>query len=92
MVSRPRRWGGWPPKSPPPQRGRPPKHGGEFVFGQPDTWGDEQAVTVTGTRLYGKATAQAWNRLHPRLTRRAAWSDYEGPLPLIEGTVIRPGC
>ncbi len=62
---------------------------GEFVFGDPATWGAEQAVTVTDTRLYGKATAQAWDRLHPRLTRRAAWLDHDGPLPLIEGTVIR---
>lgn len=72
-----------------PQGGRPPKHGGEFVFGDPATWGTEQAVTVTDTRRYGKATAQAWDRLHPRLTRRAAWLDHEGPLPIIEGTVIR---
>jgi hypothetical protein len=69
--------------------GRPPKHGGEFVFNDPTTWGAEQAVTTTGTRLYGTATAQAWDRLHPRLTRRAAWTDHEGPLPVIEGTVIR---
>ncbi len=69
--------------------GRPPKHGGEFVFGDPTTWDTEQTVTSTDTRLYGTATAQAWNRLHPRLTRRAAWTDHEGPLPVIEGTVIR---
>ncbi|WP_371793396.1 NF041680 family putative transposase [Streptomyces sp. NBC_01471] len=72
-----------------PKGGRPPKHGGEFVFGDPATWGEEQAVTVTDTRLYGKATAQAWDRLHPRLTQRAAWGDHDGPLPVIEGTVIR---
>lgn len=34
-------------------------------------------------------TAQAWDRLHPRLTRRAAWLDHDGPLPIIEGTVVR---
>lgn len=73
----------------PPQGGRPPKHGGEFVFGLPETWGDPDAVTVTDTDRYGTATAQAWDRLHPRLTRRAAWGDHEGPLPIIEGTVIR---
>lgn len=72
-----------------PKGGRPPKHGGEFVFGAPSTWGIEQSVTVTDTRLYGKVTARAWDRLHPRLTRRAAWIEYDGPLPLIEGTVIR---
>ncbi|GAX57408.1 hypothetical protein SO3561_08978 [Streptomyces olivochromogenes] len=37
----------------------------------------------------GRATAQASDRLHPRLTRRAAWPDHDGPLPTIEGTVIR---
>lgn len=73
----------------PPQGGRPPKHGGEFVFGRPQTWGDPDTVTVTDTDRYGIATAQAWDRLHPRLTRRAAWVDHDGPLPIIEGTVIR---
>ncbi|WP_216369683.1 NF041680 family putative transposase [Streptomyces griseofuscus] len=72
-----------------PKSGRMPRHGGEFVFGDPATWGVEQAVTVSGTRLYGKATAQAWDRLDPRLTQRAAWLDHDGPLPVIEGTVIR---
>lgn len=73
----------------PPQGGRPPKHGNEFVFGDPATWGEVTAVTVTSTDRYGAATAQAWDRLHPRLTRRAAWGDHEGPLPAIEGIVIR---
>lgn len=72
-----------------PAGGRPPKHGGEFVFGDPTTWGAEQAVTTTETRRYGTAVARAWNRLHPRLTRRAAWLEHDGPLPVIEGTVIR---
>ncbi|MFG2586052.1 transposase, partial [Streptomyces malaysiensis] len=78
-----------PPRVHDPKGGRPPKHGGEFVFGTPATWGIEQAVTVTDTRLYGKATAQAWDQLHPRLTRRAAWLGHDGPLPIIEGTVVR---
>lgn len=69
--------------------GRPAKHGDEFIFGDPATWGDEQAITTTDTRLYGKANAQGWDRLHPRLTRRSAWADHDGPLPIIEGTVIR---
>lgn len=73
----------------PPQGGRPPKHGGEFVFGRPETWGEVAVVTVTDTERYGTATTQAWDRLRPRLTRRAAWGDHEGPLPIIESTVIR---
>ncbi len=78
-----------PPRVYDPMGGRPPKHGSEFIFGDRATWGDEQAVTVSDTRLYGKANAQAWDRLHPRLTRRAAWLDHDGPLPIIEGTFIR---
>nr|WP_053160967.1 transposase [Streptomyces caatingaensis] len=38
---------------------RPPRHGGEFVFGDPATWNAPEAETVTGTRPYGKAAAQA---------------------------------
>ena len=78
-----------PPRVYHPLGGRPAKHGGEFVFGDPATWGIEQAVTTTDTRLYGTATAQAWDRLHPRLTRRSAWVAHTEPLPIIAGTVIR---
>lgn len=69
--------------------GRPPRHGDEFVFSAPASWGEPDAATMTETRLYGTATARSWNRLHPRLTHRAAWIDADGPLPVIEGTVIR---
>ncbi|MGH3616262.1 MAG: hypothetical protein ACRDRK_27440 [Pseudonocardia sp.] len=33
--------------------------------------------------------ARAFDRLHPRLTRRGAWADHDGDLPILEGTVIR---
>ena len=69
--------------------GRPPRHGGEFVFGDSATWGEPQITTHTGTRLYGPASARAWNRLHPRLTHRTAWLTHTGALPILEGTVIR---
>ena len=68
--------------------GRPPRHGGEFIFGDPNTWGSPDVATVTETRLYGQASVRSWNRLHPKLTRRAAWLDC-ADLPVIEGTVIR---
>ena len=35
------------------------------------------------------AVAAAWDRLHPRLTHRAAWLDHDGELPVIDGTLIR---
>ncbi len=70
-------------------RGRPPRHGGEFVFGQPDTRGTPDTHTVTGTRLYGTATARSWDRLHPKLTHRSSWATADATLPVVEGTVIR---
>lgn len=77
--------------APPPlpgRRGRLPRHGAEFIFGDPHSWGTPDVTTVTDTRLYGTVTARAWHRLHPRLTRRAAWTDCPA-LPILEGTVIR---
>lgn len=68
--------------------GRPRRHGGEFIFGDPTSWGCADVTTTSDTRLYGRALVRAWGRLHPRLTRRAAWADCE-QLPVIEGTVIR---
>ena len=48
------------------------------------------AVTaVTGTARYGTATAMAWGRMHQRLARQRQWKDHLGPLPVIEGTLIR---
>jgi hypothetical protein len=76
------------PPQTPATRGRPRRHGGEFVFGDPATWGEPDITTHTDTRLYGPATARAWDRLHPRLTHRTAWLAHEGKLPILEGTVI----
>ncbi|WP_326797746.1 transposase [Streptomyces sp. NBC_01808] len=72
-----------------PYGGRPPKHGGEFRFAKPETWGDPDAATVQVTDRYGTARAMAWNRIHPRLTTRSAWIDHTAELPVIEGTQIR---
>lgn len=69
--------------------GRPPKHGGEFHFTDPATWPQPQLTTSTETTRYGTAVASAWDRLHPRLTRRAAWLEHDGDLPVLEGTLIR---
>ncbi|GAA2604306.1 hypothetical protein GCM10010399_39050 [Dactylosporangium fulvum] len=68
--------------------GRRRRHGGEFIFADPTSWGAPDVATVTETRLYGAAIARAWHQLHPRLTRRAAWADCPD-LPILPGTVIR---
>jgi hypothetical protein len=73
----------------PATRGRPRRHGGEFVFGDPATWGEPDVTTHTDTRLYGPAWVRSWDRLHPRLTHRTAWVAHTGTLPILEGTLIR---
>ena len=69
--------------------GRPRKHGGELALADPATWPAPQITTSTVTSRYGTAVAAAWDRVHPRLTHRAAWLDHDGDLPVIEGTLIR---
>jgi hypothetical protein len=69
--------------------GRPARHGREFALAVPATWPDPAVTTTTATTRYGTAVAQAWDRLHPRLTHRAAWIGHDGALPVIEGTLIR---
>jgi hypothetical protein len=69
--------------------GRTRKHGGELALADPAAWPAPQVTTSTVTSRYGTARAAAWDRVHPRLTHRAAWLDHDGPLPVIEGTLIR---
>lgn len=69
--------------------GRPRRHGTEFAFGDPATWGEPDITTRTETRLYGPALIRAWDRLHPKLTARIAWATHPGELPILDGTVIR---
>jgi hypothetical protein len=69
--------------------GRPRKHGGELALSDPATWPAPAITTSTLTSRYGTAVAAAWDRVHARLTHRAAWLDDDGPLPVIEGTLIR---
>ena len=53
--------------------GRPRKHGGELALADPATWPVPQVTTSTVTSRYGTAVAAAWDRVHARLTHRAAW-------------------
>jgi DDE superfamily endonuclease len=69
--------------------GRPRKHGCELALADPATWPAPPVTTSTVTCRYGRAVTAAWDRVHPRLTHRAAWLDHDGPLPVIEGTLIR---
>jgi DDE superfamily endonuclease len=77
-----------PPLRPGPSPGRPARHGAEFAFGDPNTWGEPEITIETTTRLYGPALIRAWDRLHPKLTSRTAWTGHTGDLPILDGTVI----
>jgi len=78
-----------PAPQPPEARGRRARHGARFAFTDPASWPAPAHATTTDTTRYGQAHARAWERLHPRLTRTGAWTTHQGPLPIIEGTVIR---
>lgn len=71
------------------QTGRPSRHGPELRLAGESTWPDPEVTTLTQTARYGAAAARAWDRLHPKLTSRAAWHGHDGELPVIEGTLIR---
>ncbi len=69
--------------------GRPARHGPPLRLDGQETWPAPAVTAVTGTTRYGTATAMAWGRLHQRLARQRQWKDHPGPLPAIEGTLIR---
>ncbi|WP_329791471.1 hypothetical protein V1227_06015 [Lentzea sp. DG1S-22] len=50
--------------------------------------GEPDITLETTTRLYGPALIRAWDRLHPKLTSRTAWTGHTGDLPILDGTVI----
>ncbi len=76
-----------PPRVYAPRGGCPLKHGPEFRFTQPETWPEPAVVTATDTINYGRA--EAWDRVHPRLTHRSAWLEPDGELPVVEGILVR---
>ena len=71
------------------RNGKPPRHGPEFRFDGKTPWPEPAVTASTWTTRYGDAEARAWPRLHQRLARQRQWLDHPGPLPVIEGTVIR---
>src|SRR6266851_1018405 len=66
----------FPPPPRRPGRGRPSRHGTELKLADEASWPAPAVTTITQTTRYGTAVAWAWDRLHPRLTHRAAWEDH----------------
>ncbi len=69
------------PQRRPGTHGRPPRHGRELALADPATWPGPAVTTATQTTPCGTATAQAQDRLHPRLTHRSAWLDHDARCP-----------
>jgi hypothetical protein len=73
----------------PGQVGRPGRHGPVIDLDEPATHPAAAVSTVTDTSRYGQAFADAWDRAHQQLQRRAAWAGHHGPLPTVQGTLVR---
>ena len=69
--------------------GRPRRHGAVMTLADPATWPAATTRSTTDTARYGRAEATGWDRMHPRLAHRGAWTDHPGDLPIVEGTLIR---
>jgi hypothetical protein len=69
--------------------GRPARHGPELRLDGKKPWPAPAVTASTDTARYGSAEASAWPRMHQRLARQRQWKDHPGPLPVIEGTLIR---
>jgi hypothetical protein len=68
--------------------GRPPRHGKRFKCSDPATWPEPHARLVADDHRYGTVTVMAWHGVHPRLSGRGHWRDFEQP-PIVKGSVIR---
>jgi hypothetical protein len=71
------------------QVGRPARHGPAIDLDEPAGHPASCVSTVTETARYGQAFADAWDRAHQKLQRRAGWAEHHGQLPTVEGTLIR---
>jgi hypothetical protein len=69
--------------------GRPARHGPELRLDGKKPWPAPAVTASADTARYGSAEASAWPRMHQRLCRQRKWKDHPGPLPVIEGTLIR---
>ena len=82
-------YGHVPPKAPG-TPGRQGRHGTPVSCADPATWAGAQVSATAGSARYGPLAVTAWHRVHQQLTRQSSgWEDHPGPLPVIEGTLIR---
>ena len=81
---------GPPPPKAPGTAGRRARHGPPVACADPATWAGAQVTATAESARYGPLAVAAWQRVHQQLTRQSSgWEDHPGPLPVIEGTLIR---
>ena len=74
----------------PPGMGGPPRqHGDPVRFASEKTWAGPSATAGADTARYGTVQVAAWNRMHPKLGKDAAWEHHPGKIPIVEGTLIQ---
>lgn len=71
-----------------PRKGRPPRHGARLVLVDEATHPEPIHATVNDTDRWGRAEAQAFAKMHPRINSRGGWRDHTDELPIIEGTIL----
>lgn len=78
-----------PPPKPPGTGGPPREHGTPLRFADEKTWAGPSATAGARTARYGTVQVAAWNRMHPKLCKDAAWERHPGKIPVVEGTLIQ---
>jgi hypothetical protein len=75
----------------PGQRGRRRRHGARIKLNAPATLTAPDRTATIDSPRYGRVRLSAWDARHRRLIRGADsyWTQHEGPLPIVAGSVIR---
>ena len=71
-----------------PTKGRQPRHGAKLVLRDRSTHPAPACSTEHVLERYGRTRAVAFARMHPKIDSRGGFRNHQGPLPLVEGTVI----
>jgi len=77
-----------PPPRGPHTNGAPARHGAPFDLKNPATWGPPRLRLSADDPVYGQVSVQAWDGLHPQLSRRGRWAAH-ARAPIVRGWVIR---
>lgn len=71
------------------RRGRPPRHGRAIKLNDPTTLTNPERTAELHSERYGRVKLTAWDHQHRRHRREGYWTEHDGPLPIVVGTVIR---